>query len=426
MNQPYLPLRRVLAVGLGNALEFYDFLTFSYFAIQIGHTFFPESQTSHGLLYSLATFGVGFMTRPLGAWIIGRYGDRVGRKPAMLWSFGLMGLGILGLALTPSYALIGAAAPVVLVCLRLLQGLALGGEVGPSTAYLVEAAPPHRRGLYVAMWITTQYLAGLAAGVVGFTLSALLSPVQLDAWGWRLAMLTGAAVVPVGLYIRRRLPETLHSPDSTPAASGQRVVSTKFVVLTLMVFAAGVTSSYVVDYVNTYVQDTLKFAVRFGFGAVVVECVVAMIAAPIGGALSDRFGRRPVFLTAAILLLLLATPCYGAMAAWHTVSIVYAATAALSLLAPIMIVAGLTTIAESLPQSVRSAGFGLLYAIGTTVFGSFTQFNIKALIDATGSPLAPAWYLSAALVCGALGMLLMRESAPCRMRTRLLHAAAMQ
>jgi MFS transporter, MHS family, citrate/tricarballylate:H+ symporter len=418
MNQPYLPLRRVLAVGLGNALEFYDFLTFAYFAIQIGHTFFPESQTSHGLLYSLATFGVGFMTRPLGAWIIGRYGDRVGRKPAMLWSFGLMGLGILGLALTPSYARIGAAAPFVLVCFRLLQGFALGGEVGPSTAYLVEAAPPHRRGVYVGMWITTQYLAGLAAGVVGFTLSALLSPAQLDAWGWRLAMLIGAAVVPVGLYIRRRLPETLHSPDRTPAASRQRVVSTGFIVLTLMVLAAGVTSSYVVDYINTYVQDTLKLAVHFGFGAVVVECVVAMTAAPIGGALSDRFGRRPVFLTAATLLLLLAVPCYGAMAAWHSVSIVYAATAVLSLLAPIMIVAGLTTIAESLPQSVRSAGFGILYAIGTTVFGSFAQFNIKALIDATGSPLAPGWYLSAALVCGALAMLVMRESAPCRTRTQ--------
>jgi MFS transporter, MHS family, citrate/tricarballylate:H+ symporter len=418
MNQPYLPLRRVLAVGLGNALEFYDFLTFSYFAIQIGHTFFPESQTSHGLLYSLATFGVGFMTRPLGAWIIGRYGDRVGRKPAMLWSFGLMGLGILGLALTPSYASIGAAAPVVLVCFRLLQGLALGGEVGPSTAYLVEAAPPHRRGLYVAMWLTTQYLAGLAAGVVGFTLSALLTPPQLDAWGWRLALLIGAAVVPVGLYIRRRLPETLHSPDYTPIASGQRFVSTGFIVLTLMVLAAGVTSSYVVDYINTYVQDTLKLAVHFGFGAVVVECLFAMAAAPIGGALSDRFGRRPVFLTAATLLLLLAVPCYGAMAAWRSVPIVYAATAVLSLLAPIMIVAGLTTIAESLPQLVRSAGFGILYAIGTTVFGSFAQFNIKALIDVTGSPLAPGWYLSAALVCGALAMLWMRESAPCRTRTQ--------
>src|ERR1700686_5177735 len=152
-NTP-LPLRKVLAVALGNALEFYDFVTFSYFAIQIGHTFFPASQTSHGLLFSLATFGVGFITRPLGALIIGRYGDRAGRRAAMFWSFGR----------------IGVAAPVLLLTFRLLQGLALGGEVGASTAFLVEAAPLHRRGYYVAQQFATQYVAGLAAGVVGFLL----------------------------------------------------------------------------------------------------------------------------------------------------------------------------------------------------------------------------------------------------------------
>ena len=118
LEPQYLPLRKVVAVGVGNALEFYDFLTFSFFAIQIGHSFFPESQTSHGLLYSLATFGVGFLTRPLGGVVIGMYGDRVGRKPAMVLSFALMGASILGLALTPSYAQIGIAAPILLVIFR--------------------------------------------------------------------------------------------------------------------------------------------------------------------------------------------------------------------------------------------------------------------------------------------------------------------
>src|SRR5580704_258266 len=187
LEQEYLPLRKVVAVGVGNALEFYDFLTFSFFAIQIGHSFFPQSLTSHGLLYSLATFGVGFLTRPLGGVVIGMYGDRVGRKPAMVLSFALMGASILGLALTPSYAQIGIAAPILLVIFRLLQGFALGGEVGPTTAFLVEAAPPHRRGLYCSLQVATQNVAGLAAGIVGFALSGLLSPSQLDAWGWRLA-----------------------------------------------------------------------------------------------------------------------------------------------------------------------------------------------------------------------------------------------
>src|SRR5580692_11474126 len=170
-----MPLGKVFAVGLGNALEFYDFLTYSFFAIQIGHSFFPVAQTAHGLLFSLATFGVGFITRPLGGIVIGTFGDRAGRKPAMVLSFTLMGVGITGLALTPSYAAIGVAAPILLLLFRLLQGFAMGGEVGPSTAFLIEAAPPHRRGLYVAVQYMTQDLAVLVAGLVGFSLSNWLS-----------------------------------------------------------------------------------------------------------------------------------------------------------------------------------------------------------------------------------------------------------
>ena len=413
-EQAHVSVRKVLAVGLGNALEFYDFLTFSYFAIQIGHTFFPQSQTSHGLLLSLATFGVGFITRPLGALVIGRYGDRVGRRPAMLWSFGLMGLAILGLALTPSSACIGIAAPILLLFFRLLQGLALGGEVGPSTAFLVEAAPLHRRGLYVALQLATQYLAGLAAGVVGFVLSGLLSPAQLDAWGWRIALLIGACVVPVGLYIRRSLPETLHSSSQTATTPRQRRVSTKLIVLSLMMLATGTTTVYVVGYMNTYVQDTLKLGAHFGFGATIVESLCVMCVAPLGGAVSDKIGRRPVMLTGAGLLLVLVVPCYIAMTAWRSTTAIYAATAIFGSLESLMIAPFLTSISESLPHAVRSAAFGILYAVAIAAFGGFTQFIIKSLIDLTGNPLAPAWYLTLALVIGSSAMFAVRESAPCR------------
>jgi MFS transporter, MHS family, citrate/tricarballylate:H+ symporter len=412
-----LPVRKVLAVGLGNALEFYDFVTFSYFAIQIGHTFFPASQTSHGLLFSLATFGVGFITRPLGAIVIGRYGDRAGRRPAMLWSFGLMGCGILGMALTPSYARIGIAAPLVLLIFRLLQGFALGGEVGPSTAFLVEAAPLHRRGLYVALQLATQYVAGLAAGVVGFILSAQLSPAQLDSWGWRAALLLGVSVVPVGLYIRRGLPETLHRATPT-ATSSERHVDTKLILLSLMMVAAGTTSVYVISYMNTYVQDTLKLGAHFGFGATIVESLCVMCLSPVGGSLSDRFGRKPVMLTALGLLLTLVIPCYIAMTAWRSPAMVYAVTALLAALEAFMIVPLMTAIAESLPHAVRSAAFGILYAVSITVFGGFCQFTIKWLLDLTGNPLAPSWYLGLILIMGGAAMLAMRESAPCRIASR--------
>jgi MFS transporter, MHS family, citrate/tricarballylate:H+ symporter len=410
----HLPFGRVAAVGLGNALEFYDFLTYSYFAIQIGRAFFPDSWTSHGLSFSLASFGVGFITRPLGGIVIGRYGDRAGRTAAMLWSFGLMGVGILGLACTPSYTQIGIAAPVLLLLFRLLQGFALGGEVGPSMAYIVEAAPPRQRGLYVASLIATQYLASLSAGVVGFALSGSLSSAQLDAWGWRVAFLLGAAIVPLGLYIRRRLPETLHARDGAAPAATQRQVPTRLIVLGLLMLCAGSTTSYVVDYMATYAQDTLKLGAHVAFGATIVGAVCFLMVAPLAGMLSDRIGRKPVMLWGVGLMLALAFPCYLAMSTWRSAPVVYAATFVLSAVFALIPTMVMLTLSESLPRAVRSGAFGLLYAVAIAVFGGFAQFNVKWLIDLTGSPLAPAGYLSAVLLIGGAAMLAMRESAPCK------------
>ena len=188
--------RQVAAVAAGNALEFYDFLCCSFFAVQIGGTFFPSHNAAASLLASLATFGAGFLTRPVGALVIGRFADRMGRKPAMLLSFGLMGAAIVGLALTPPARSIGVAAPILAIGFRLMQGFALGGEVGPSTAYLVEAAPPHRRGLYVSMQYMGQDAAVLAAGLMGVGLAGVMGADALRDYGWRIAFLAGAVIVP--------------------------------------------------------------------------------------------------------------------------------------------------------------------------------------------------------------------------------------
>src|SRR5262249_37255813 len=155
---------------------------FSFFAVYIARTFYPSENPTAALLATLATFGAGFLTRPLGAIVIGSMGDRVGRKPAMLLSFSLMGFAIAGLSLTPSYDTIGVAAPLLVVCFRLLQGFALGGEVGPTTAFMAEAAPPARRGLFLSMQYVTQDSAVLVAGVIGTSLAAVLGEEQLQAW----------------------------------------------------------------------------------------------------------------------------------------------------------------------------------------------------------------------------------------------------
>ena len=203
-----VPARHIAAVVVGNALEFYDFLTYAYFAVYIGRAFFPSNDASASLLASLGTFGVGFVTRPIGSLVIGRMGDRMGRKPAMVLSFSLMGVAITGLALTPSYSTIGFAAPVLVILFRMLQGFALGGEVGPTTAFLLEAAPPERRGFYTAFQYWTQNVSILISGLVGLELANTLSEQQLQDFGWRIAFLLGAAIVPVGLLMRRNLPET--------------------------------------------------------------------------------------------------------------------------------------------------------------------------------------------------------------------------
>ena len=264
MGESRSPLtgKQIAAVAAGNALEFYDFVTYSFFAVQIGRSLFPGDATQ-SLILSLATFGVGFVSRPLGGLIIGRMADRRGRKPAMILSFTLMGIGIVGLALTPSYAVAGVAASVLAVMFRLIQGFALGGEVGPNAAFLMEAAPPDRRGLYLSIHLATADAAVLVAGVVGLSLSSLMSAPMLDAWGWRIAFLVGASIVPFGLTLRRTLEETLPEEAKAPAPAG----SLRPLLITagagMLILGAGTISNYTLAYLTTYAQDTLHMAVRY-------------------------------------------------------------------------------------------------------------------------------------------------------------------
>jgi MFS family permease len=405
-----LPLSRVAAVAIGNGLEFYDFLTFSFFAVQIGHCFFPDSR--QGLLFTLATFGVGFLARPVGGLVIGRFGDRAGRKPAMLLSFALMGTGITGLGLTPAYRTIGLAAPILLVVFRLLQGFALGGEVGASTAFLVEAAPRHRRGLYLSLQSATQYLAVLAAGLMAFALAALLPPAALDAYGWRIAFLAGAAIVPFGLLMRRNLPETLDAPERPADAALAGRLSARVVVTSLLILGAGTIGAYSIDYMAVYAQDTLKMPPVLAFGSTIVTGVVGITASVLSGLLCDRIGRKRLMLTAVALQILLVLPVFLFISSMRTAAALYGGIALVGMLQNFGDTPALLLITETLPKRMRAGALSIIYATAIACFGGSTQFIIKALLDATGNPLAPAAYMTAALVVGAGAMLMMRETAP--------------
>src|SRR5215471_7833636 len=401
---PRIPVRHVLAVFVGNGLEFYDFLTFSYFAVYISRTFYPTDHPSTALLATLATFGAGFLTRPIGAIVIGGMGDRIGRKPAMVFSFTLMGVAIIGLALTPSFATIGFAAPVIVLLFRLVQGFALGGEVGPTTAFMAEAAPPNRRGLYLSMQYATQDGAVLVAGLVGTTLAANLSADQLQHWGWRVAMLLGASIVPFGIMVRRTLPETLGRPGTDSAVAAAASAATRsprdvrpflpIIVFGLMMLTAGTIGSYTRTYMTTYALDTLHLPATISFTLIIIDGGFAMFAEPLSGWMSDKFGRKPVMIVPGVLLLLVILPCFWLIGHARSAWTLYGAVALMSTLASISSVPVIVTITETLPARIRSGAVATIYAFAISIFGGSTQFMIKLLIDRTGNPLSPAYYWS--------------------------------
>jgi MFS family permease len=415
-----LASRFVAAATIGNALEFYDFITYAFFSIQIGHAFFPSHNAYASLMLSLATFGAGFVTRPIGAIVIGAYSDRVGRRPAMMLSFALMGAAVVSLALIPSYRTIGIAAPILAVLARMVQGFSLGGEVGPTTAFLLEAAPLNRRGLIVAWQGASQGIAATVAALVGFGLSAVMAPAALDAYGWRIAFLLGAVTLPFGFWIRRRLPETLHAAEGAAMRSEARTglglakENSRVIVLALIVLAAGTIGTYVFNYMATFAQHTLHMSpavALFGNAAGSLASVVAVL---YGGWLSDRIGRRPVMIWPKLVHLVLILPVYF----W----IVQARS-------PIALVVGSTilgfvgnlsggpfyaAVTESLPKRIRGGAFALIYALSITFFGGTTQLVITWLIHITGSSMAPAFYVFGAWTIGFVAMMLMVESAPAK------------
>jgi len=407
-----LPAKQVLAVVSGNALQFYDFVTYAFFAAQIGRTFFPSGTPGTSLLASLATFGAGFLTRPLGALIIGRYADRVGRKPAMLLSFWLMGVAMLALPLVPSYASIGIAAPILVIALRLLQGFALGGEVGPSTAFLMEAAPPLRRGFYISLQATGADAAVLVAGLVGVGLAGMLDAAALDAWGWRVALLLGAVIIPFGLVLRRSLAETLHhaAPDPVPAAGVGAY--TRIAVVGLALMATATTANYLLNYMTTYANSTLGMASQVAFGATAVVGAAGLLFDPLGGLLSDRFGRKRVILIAWLTLAVCIFPCFRLLEQLRSGPALYLAAAVLASSSTLAGTTALVAITESLPRRVRARGFGLIYASSIAVFGGSTQVLALWFTQRTGNPLAPAWYMIGAVVVGLTALVFLRETAP--------------
>jgi MFS transporter, MHS family, citrate/tricarballylate:H+ symporter len=414
-DQPKITSRQVAAAVMGNALEFYDFTTYTIFAVDIGKAFFPSHSAFASLMASLATFGAGFLTRPVGAVAIGMLADRVGRRPAMLLSFSLMGAAILGLALTPSFAEIGLAAPILVVMFRLIQGFALGGEVGPATAFLIEAAPLRQRGLFGAWQSASQSVSGLVGGLVGASMSMMLAPHLLESVGWRAAFLLGALVLPFGLIIRRSLPETLHraeAPSSAHPDTGDMLAHAPILIFGLASILCFTTSTYVRLYMTTYATTTLHMNMRAAFGASAVNGAAGVVFTLLGGWLSDRYGRKPLMIIPLVVYLIVIYPAFFLMVRNHDLVTLWTATGVISALGSMSTGAALIVLAEGLRKELRSTGMGTVYAVAVALFGGATQPLIAWIIHVTGQPLAPAFYLMATTLIGIVAMVSVRETAP--------------
>lgn len=413
--EPFDVKRAAFGATIGNMLEFYDFITYSFFAIQIGHTFFPAQSEYSSLMLSLATFGAGFVTRPIGGIVLGIYSDRIGRRPAMLLSFALMGTAILAISLTPSYNAIGLAAPIIVIVARMVQGFALGGEVGPTTAYLLEIASPERRALVVAWQPTSQEIAATAGALVGVLLSRTMTPEALQSYGWRLAFLIGAACLPFGLWMRRRLPETIAQGEGGGERRGHLALArrhVRIIVLALLILASGTISTYVTQYMTTYAQNTLHVGTTLAFTTSLVSNGIGIIAALLGGWLADRYGRKPVMVWPQLAALLLTYPTFLWIADAPGAPSLLFGFGVLTLIGSLPFTAFYATFTEALPQNIRGGVFATIYAVAIASFGGTAQLVVTWLLHISGNPLAPSWYLLLAAAVGLIAMSLMPETAP--------------
>ena len=402
--------RHILAAVMGNALEFYDFITYSFFAIQIGHAFFPSKDSYVSLLASLGVFGAGFFTRPLGGWLLGWYADKVGRRASMMLSYVMMGSAITAMALIPPYAMIGVWAPVLVVLARLVQGFSLGGEVGSIMAFLTEAAAPNKRGFVVAWQGASQLIAATVGSSVGLLLSLVMSAHGLDAYGWRIAFLLGALTVPFGLMLRRTLPETLDAPEAP--ASGSSPV--RIVVLAVMILAGGTISTYVLNYMTTFAQQSLHLGPTVAFLATMLPNAVAIPVALMAGTASDRIGRRPVMIWPQLIYVLAILPAFFLMVRHPSGLTVVGGACLISILSVVSTSSFYVAFSESLPKGVRSRAMATTYGLSIAIFGGSAQGLVTWLIHATGRPEAAGAYMFVSAVIALVAMCLILESAPVR------------
>ena len=411
--KPTSQARLIAACSIGNALEMYDFTVYSFFALMIGKLFFPSDSAYGSLLLAVATFGIGFVMRPLGGFVIGNYADRHGRKAAMTLTIGLMVIGTLCLAVAPTYATAGLFGPLIILGGRLLQGFSLGGEIGASTAMLMESGGIKGRGFRVSWQLGSQGIAALCGALTAAILYGSLSPEALQSWGWRVPFFLGLLIAPVGLYIRSHLDETHTAETHAPSPLGTLFRDHGgLVVKGVLTIIGGTVGTYLVIYfMPTYMIRELHLPASLSLLAGCVTGLTSFGASLLSGWLADRLPRRkPLVVGATLATVVLLYPAFWLMTHYPSVPLVLALSALLTGTLYLGTTPMLLMMMELLPTKVRASGLSVIYAIGVTVFGGSCQFVVTWLLARTGNPLSPAFYMMACSAITLLTVLSLREA----------------
>jgi len=416
----------VIRVSVGNFLEMYDFMVFGYYATEIGKTFFPSSNKFLSLMLSLATFGAGYLMRPLGALVLGHYVDRNGRRKGLIVVLGLMAVGTLSIACTPGYASIGILGPLLVVAGRLIQGFSAGVEVGGASIYLSEIATPGHKGFYTSWQSTSQQVAVMFAAVLGLAINSSLTPDQVARWGWRVPLLIGCLLIPFLFWLRSSLRETevFLARKRRPANSEiwrSMLVNWRLVILGMMMATMTTVTFYMITaYTPTFGGYALHLATADSL--IVTLCVGAsnFVLLPIMGALSDKVGRRVQLAVVGVLALLSAGPLYLWLVNQPSFYKLLTVELWFSVIFASYNGAMVPFLAEIMPENVRTTGFSLAYSLATGIFGGFTPAVSTALIRLTGSRAMPAAWLSAAAIMGLVATALLSP----RLRAHTLHSVS--
>ncbi|HTD12341.1 MAG TPA: MFS transporter [Steroidobacteraceae bacterium] len=402
-------IQAVFRVSSGNFLEMYDFMIFGYFSAAIGRAYFPATSEFASLMLAMTTFAVGFMVRPLGAIFLGAYIDHIGRRKGLLVTLALMSVGTLTIALVPGYETIGLFAPIVVVLGRLCQGFSAGVELGGVSIYLSEIATPGHKGFYVAWQSGSQQVAVVFAGVLGYALANVISPNDMQAWGWRIPLLIGCLIIPFIYMIRRTLQETEEFAAQKHHPTAAEIYATllshwrTIVTSVAMVLMTTVTFYTITAYTPTFGKEVLKLPQSDSLLVTLCVGLSNLLWLPVMGSLSDRLGRRPLLIVFAGLAILSAYPAM----AWLVDQPSFAKLLVIELWLSFLFAgyngAMVVHLTEIVPSAARTAGFSLAYSLATTIGGS-TPAIVTYLIHQTGNRAMPGAWMSIAAVVALLGV----------------------